>query len=321
MDDSTHTKRYYRKAASGLGRHYSSIEKKTVPGHSLFQAVYVVEDHQYPLTPQMYCQKAVCEKMERSFRSKVDMSVEWVENFQPLADTHTHVLVDSWYLNKRLWKATKLRGWDITGGLKSNRRVRLKDSQGIVTWPTVSEYADTLSAEDFQAVNWPSQDGDHTVYAHLLRTLVKRLGACQVLIIREKQDDPTSTTRFFATSPLKDTLEQVVAAAAQRWTVETLFADFKELMGSDQYQLHSAEAIQRFWALAFCLYQFLDSLRHRLERLENRHISLGEARAWIIDRHETRQLDWICSQATRGAKPALIRQRLHPALPRTFSNC
>jgi len=321
MDDSTHTKRYYRKAASGLGRHYSSIEKKTVPGHSLFQAVYVVEDHQYPLTPQMYCQKAACEKMERSFCSKVDMSVEWVENFQPLPDTHTHVLVDSWYLNKRLWKATKVRGWDITGGLKSNRRVRLEDSQGIVTWPTVREYADTLSAEDFQAVNWPSQDGDHTVYAHLLRTRVKRLGACQVLVIREKQDDPTSTTRFFATSRLKDTLVQVVAAAAQRWTVETLFADFKELMGSDQYQLHSAEAIQRFWALAFCLYQFLDSLRHRLERLENRHISLGEARAWIIDRHETHQFNWICSQVKRGAKPALIKQSLRPALPLFFLNC
>jgi len=215
MDDSTHIKRYYAKTASGLGRHYSTIEKKTVPGHSLFQAVYVVADHQYPLTPRMYCQKTVCEQMKQSFCSKVDMSVELVENFQPLPHTRTHVLIDSWYLNKRLWKAVKIRGWDVTGGLKSNRRVRLTDSQGIVTWPTVSEYADTLSAEDFQVVNWPSQEGNHTVYAHLLRTLVKRLGACQVLVIREKPDDPTSTTRFFATSRLKDTPEQVVAAAAQ----------------------------------------------------------------------------------------------------------
>jgi len=89
----------------------------------------------------------------------------------------------------------------------------------------------------------------------------KNLGACQVLIIREQQDDPTSSTRFFATSRLKDTLEQVVDTAAKRWTVETLFADFKELMGSDQYQLHSAEAIQRFWALALCLY-IIKQFRH-----------------------------------------------------------
>jgi hypothetical protein len=50
------------------------------------------------------------------------------------------VLIDSWYLSKRLWKAVKKRHWDLTGGLKSNRRIRLEDSQGIVTWPTVSEY-------------------------------------------------------------------------------------------------------------------------------------------------------------------------------------
>lgn len=321
MDDSTHIKRYYAKAKSGLGRHYSTIEKKVVQGHSLFQAVYVVEDYQFPLTPQMYCQKAVCEQIERPFCSKVDMSIEVVINFQPLADTHTHVLVDSWYLNKRLWKVIKARRWDITGGLKSNRRIRLKGSQGIVTWPKVSEYAATLSETDFQPITWPRQEGGQTVYAHLVRTLVKNLGACQVLIIREKQNDPTSTTRFFATSRLKDTHDQVVAAAAKRWTVETLFADFKELMGSDQYQLHSAQAIQRFWALALCLYQFLDSLRHRLERLENRHVSLGEARAWVINRHESLLLDWICSQAKNGAKSARIKQILRPALPLTLTNC
>lgn len=321
MDDSTHAKRYYQKVASGLGRHYSSTERKTVLGHNLFQAVYVVEDHQFPLTPQLYCQKAVCEQIEQPFLSKADLAVQTVEDFDPLPDTQTHVLIDSWYLSKRLWKAVKKRHWDLTGGLKSNRRIRLEDSQGIVTWPTVSEYAATLEAEDFQAVLWPNQTGGQTVYAHLLRTQVKKLGACQVLIVREDPKDPLSSTRFFATSRLKDTLEQVVATAAKRWTVETLFEDFKELMGSDQYQLHSAQAIRRFWALALCLYQYLDSLRHRLERLEDRYVSLGKARAWVIQRHEHLQLDWICSQAERDVKPAVLRQVLRPALPLAFSNC
>ena len=322
MDNSTHAKRYYQKVASGLGRHYSSTESKTVAGHSLFQTVYVVEGHQFPLTPQLYCQRTVCEQIEQPFFSKVDLAVQMVEAFAPLPNTHTHVLIDSWYLSKRLWKAVRKRNWDLTGGLKSNRRIRLEDSQGIVTWPTISEYAATLSAEDFQTVLWPNQTGGQTVYAHLLRrTRVKKLGACQVLIIRDVQNDPNSSTRFFATNRLKDTLEQVVATAAKRWTVETLFADFKELMGSDQYQLHSAEAIRRFWALALCLYQYLDSLRHRLERLENRYVSLGEARTWLIQRHELLQLNWICSQAERGAKPAQLKLALRPALSLAFSNC
>ncbi len=318
MDDSTHAKRYYRKVESGLGRHYSNTEGRTVQGHSLFQAVYLLEGHQFPLTPRMYCQKAVCEQNQERFFSKVDLAVKAVEDFEALPDTHTHVLVDSWYLNKRLWKAVRKRGWDLSGGLKSNRSIRLVDSQGIVSWPTVSEYARSLDAEDFQEVIWPNQEGGHTVHAHLLRTRVKKLGACQVLIIREKPNDPNSSTRFYATSRLKDTLTQVVAAIAKRWAVETLFADFKELMGSDQYQLHSAEAIRRFWALGLCLYQYLDSLRQRLQRLERRHFSLGEVRAWVLERHEDQQLDWIYSQARQGAKLSLIKRFLSPDLPLSY---
>jgi hypothetical protein len=70
-----------------------------------------------------------------------------------------------------------------------------------------------------------------------------------VSIVKTSPDDPGEKARFYVTTRLVDTLKQVVQAMALRWTVETLFADFKELMGSDQYQLHSAEAIIRFWAL------------------------------------------------------------------------
>jgi len=49
-------------------------------------------------------------------------------------------------------------------------------------------------------------------------------------------------------------VEQVVGHAAQRWDIEVLF-DFKELVGSDHYQVRSAQGIVRFWALG-CI-QFL----------------------------------------------------------------
>lgn len=197
MDDSTHAKRYY-----------SSTERKPVNGNRLFQVVYVVEEHQHPLTPVMYCQKSVCEQNGKPFFRKVDLAAQTVEVFEPLPNTHTHVLVDSWYLKKRLWKAVRQRYWDLTAGLKNNRTIRLEDSQGIVTWPTVSEYAASLTGEDFQAALWPNQEGGKMIYAHLLRTRVKKLGAYQVLIIRQKQNDPNSSTRFFATTLLKDSLEQ-----------------------------------------------------------------------------------------------------------------
>ncbi len=290
-----------------------------MPGHSLFQGVYRVEGRQYPLDPQMYIQKAVCEREQRTFRSKVDLSLQAVENFEPLPDTHTHVLVDSWYLNKRLWKAVRQRQWDLTGGLKANHKLRVLDPlTGGWMWLRLDDFAEGLSAEPFEPVLWPSQAGDQRVWAYLIRTRIKKLGACQVLIVRPTADAPVSQTRFYITTRLEDTLEQVVETVAKRWTVETLFEDFKELMGSDQYQLRSAEAIRRFWALGLCLYQFLDSLRRRLERIHPRHLTLGETLAWLRHRHTDLALDWIYLLVARGVPFQQVQAQLAPALPPIF---
>ena len=109
---------------------------------------------------------------------------------------------------------------------------------------------------------------------------------------------------------------------AKRWTVETLFADFKELMGSDQYQLHSAEAIRRFWALGLCLYQYLDSLRLRLERINQQHVTLGETLNWLRQRHSYLALQWMYALAARQIPLQQIQAEFVPALtPLTISNC
>jgi len=314
LDDSTHVKRY-AKQMSGLGWHYSSTDQRTMPGHSLFQGLYLVEDRQFPLDSQMYIQKSVCEQEQRPFQSKVDLAVSVVEHFEPLPETHTHVLIDSWYVNKRMWKAVKRRHWDLTGGLKANHKLRTLDAEGQPIWMRLDDFAAELPADQFQPIQWPSQEGEVVVYVYLMRTRVKKLGVCQVLIVKPTTESNGDQARFYMTTRLEDPLEQVVQTVALRWGVETFFADFKELMGSDQYQLHSAEAILRFWALGLCLYQYLDSLRHRLERLNHRHVTLGETLAWLRQRHEDLRVNWICTLTISGFQPRSIRAALAPALP------
>lgn len=235
--------------------------------------------------------------------------------------TCTHVLIDSWYVNKRIWKAVKARKWHLTGGLKKNHKLRVANQEGEKAWMQIDAYAATLPKEAFQPVIWPNQEGGQTVYAHLVRTKVKKLGACQVLIVKTSADDPAEKARFYVTTRLADTLEQVVQAMALRWTVETLFADFKELMGSDQYQLHSAEAIIRFWALGLCLYQYLDSLRHLLKKRSQQEFTLGETPNWVRERNEQLLLKWIFLQVRDGATVQEILECSAPALPVLSANC
>lgn len=313
FDDSTCVQPYARKM-EGQGRHYSSSDKCVMPGHSLFQGMYYLLGRQFPLTPQMYRQQVVCEREGVPFQSKIDMAISAIQTFEPPPETHTHVLVDTWYVAKQVWRAVRQRGWDMTGGLKCNRQLRITTADGERQWQRVDEYAANLASDDFQLVSWPSQEGGRQVYGHLVRTRIKKLGACQVLIIKSASDTTLRETRYWVTSRLNDTLEQVVVAAATRWTVETLFADFKELMGADHYQVRSAQAILRFWALGLFLYQYLDEQRVYLESQRGHHVTLGEVRTRVRQQHADLLLDWITQQVTNGVSTDSIRDRLRPAL-------
>ena len=242
------------------------------------------------------------------------MAYEEVTTFEPPPDSHTHLLVDCWYMARRIWRAARRRGWDVTGGLKSNRVMRVINPDGTRRWVKVREYAASLTADDFEEALWPTEEGDKVVYAHLVKTWVRKLGLCQVLIVKLDPDGDLEHTCYWATSRLDDTLEQVVGHAAQRWTIEVLFADFKELMGSDHYQIRSACGIVRFWALGLCLYQFLDEVRATHYRLWGERLTLGQARQQIRESHWEGLLDWIFDQIESGATRSEIRQALQPAM-------
>jgi len=313
LDDTTHAKRYAR-AQEGLGYHYSSTEKQVVNGHSLFQGVYLLAGRVLPLTPRLYRRKETCEAEGVPFVSKIDLAYQEVTTFTPPPDTHTHLLIDAWYTARIIWRAALDRGWDVTAGLKSNRVMRQIDPDGTQRWVTVQEYAASLSADDFKEVVWPTEEGGKVVYAHLVRTWVRKLGPCQVLIVKPDPHAGPEQTRYWVTSRLEDTVEQVVGHAAQRWDIEVLFADFKELVGSDHYQVRSAQGIVRFWALGWCFIQFLDEVRAEHYRRTGERLTRGQARQQIREAHQQALLDWIFDQIQAGATRAQIRQALEPAM-------
>src|SRR3989442_7652996 len=65
--------------------------------------------------------------------------------------------------------------------------------------------------------------------------------------------------------------EMLLVHFAARWDIEVLFADGKEELGLDQYQLMSASALVRFWTLAMLVYVFLEEERHRLQEQWQHH--------------------------------------------------
>ena len=305
LDDSVHAKPRGRKM-KGLGRHYSSTERRVVRGHCQFSGLYVLLGRRCPLLPRLYRQKAVCEQEQVPFQSKIDLAVQEIEQFQPVAGTHTHVLIDSWYHCKRVRKAAQRREWDVSGGLKSNRVMRLIAPDGSRTWLSVSDYAAQLKPEDWQEAFWPSQEGDQPVYVHALQTWIRKLGPTQLLITCHDKDAPGKSIRYWGTTLLEADAQSVIRVLAVRWSVEVLFEDDKDLLGADQYQLMSADAIVRFWTLVACVGYFLDEQRVAQENLA----TWGDARRAIQKEQQHNLLRWLETQFANGLTTEQIGAQL-----------
>lgn len=310
-DDSTMHKPKGRKM-QGVGKHFSTTAGHPVQGHSMLTTLYVLPTigRRCPGAPSLYRQMEVCRREGVAFKSKVDLVGEQIESFEPVEGTHTHVLVDSWFGCKAVWRAARRRDFSITSGLKANRSIRVEDpaaEQGW-RWQLLSEYVAGLTEADYVVVRWPRNDlhseGEgregRTVYAHAITTRVRKLYKCQVLVVRERLDAPLSEARYWASSDLETGVEEVIGHVAARWDIEVLFADCKELLGLDQYQLMSATAVERFWTLVLAAYTFLDEERARLQTSTTEHVTIGDARREIQRAHRRHLLDWLHQQFVAG---------------------
>jgi hypothetical protein len=265
------------------------------------------------LAPQLYRQQAVCATEQVPFQSKIDLMDDLIQTFQPVPGTRTHVLLDSWYAAKRLWKTARGRGFQISTGLKCNRLLRMEDPDAPNgwRWESLTAYAAGLTAADYQRVTWPSQEAEpRQVWIHVVQTRVKKLYRCQVILVKETLDAPVTQVRYFASSDVAADVPTLVGHLAARWAVEVLFADGKELLGLDQYQLMSAEGIVRFWTLAWAAYTFLDEERARLRKEWQRHVTLGDARRETQRTHWHHLITWIHQQFVAGTQPETVCDRL-----------
>jgi len=310
-DDSTMHKRKGKKM-EGLGVHHSTTEGKRVPGHSLVLGLYLLLGRHCPLAPLMYRQRTVCETEGVPFHSKIALMEERIRTFEPVPGTLTHVLLDTWYGAKSIWQAARRRGFLITSGLKSNRWLRVEDATAPRgwRWQKLADYVAGLRPEDYQRVAWPRQTGERTVYAHVVSTRVRKLYRCQVVVLRTSLAVPLSEARCWASSDLDADLETLIGHIATRWEIEVLFADSKELLGLDQYQLMNATAIVRFWTLALAAYTFLDEERDRLTQARQHHVTMGETRQEVQRLHHRHLIDWMHKQFQSGTVPQQMYELL-----------
>jgi hypothetical protein len=220
------------------------------------------------------------------------MAVDEIEQFEPVPGTQTHVLIDSWYHCRQVRRAAQKRGWEISGGLRSNRRMRQVKEDGSREWIKLSAYAAGLTREDWLEVVWPSDKGGQKMYAHLVPTWIRKLGPALLLITCYDLDEPLKTVRYWGSTVMNLDAQSLTDILAIRWEVETFFEYEKDLLGSDHYQVMTRQAILRFWTLTACLLCFLEEQRAKATEPA---LTCGDIRRRVQDDHRRNLLLWLSS--------------------------
>ncbi len=306
FDDSVHVKPKGRKMG-GLGKHFSSSEQRVVSGHCLFSGLYVLLGQRCPLPAKLYSQQSVCEQEQRPFQSKIAMAVEAIQQFEPVAATDTHVLIDSWYHCRAVRRAAQQRSWQVSGGLKSNRVMRRIAADGSRQWLKLSAYATGLCPADWSEVTWPSEQGGQKLYAHLVSTWVRKLGPTLLLITCHDPHEPLKTVRYWGSTVMDLDAQALVNILAVRWEVETFFEYEKDLLGSDHYQVMTHQAVLRFWTLTTCLLCFLEEQRAALDPSD---LTCGDVRQQIQHDHRRNLLSWLEARFRDGLSINQISSQL-----------
>ena len=313
----------------GIGKHHSTTYDTQVIGHSLVQCLYTVLDRFCPLEPLLYRQKKTAEKEEIPFVSKIDLMIQQIQNFVVPPGTETHVLLDTWYNCKSIWKAARERKFKITTGIKRNRWLRVpceitSDTPKGWKWQKLEDYAASLPENAYQQCSCP-RNPKEKVWVHVVDTRVRKLYRCQIIIVRKNLNDPLSAARFWVTSDWKADAQTCLNVIGVRWDIEVFFEDMKELLGIDQYQLMTTTALLRYWTLCWITFSFLEEIRHELKHNQDKeglmsqameiskeydiylgeyrkayHATLGQALRYVQEKHHNLFLEWVYHHALSG---------------------
>jgi hypothetical protein len=139
---------------------------------------------------------------------------------------------------------------------------------------------------------------------------VRNLGRCQVILVRDSLSAPVKEVRFWASRDLDADAATLIGHLAVRWEIEVLFADTKDLLGLDQYQVMRATAILRFWILVLAAYVLLEEERARLAATTEQHGTIGDAQRAIQRAHWVHLLNWLRQQFQHQEAFAVIARLL-----------
>jgi len=159
-----------------------------------------------------------------------------------------YVLFDSWYASNKLLKFCRRQGWHVICAIKSNRTL-----DGV----KLSEWNQRLKHQPYTRVNPTATDQRKRLY--LVRARRGRLKNVpfEVCVLISKRHRGDKRPKYFLCTDLSLSPQQILTFYQKRWPIEVDNYYVKQLLGLGDFRVQSYEAIEKWFAIIFLAYTFL----------------------------------------------------------------
>ena len=296
IDDTVLEKAGRPKHMEGLGWHYSHSKGRVIYGHSMVSSQYRVGSVSLPYDFQFYRGEKDSLKNKVVFKSKQDIAKAFIREFEPFFNEKIYILLDSWYTSKEVIQATKDRGFNIIGGIKSNRVFRLQENGHK---HRISTYVKNLRNTSFEEVVL----GEGAFLVRRVECFLPGVGNAVILISKRKKD---GSKCFILSTDTSLCNEDILKYYSYRWDIETAYLYCKDRLGLGHYQMRRMKAIEKFCALVFSAFCYLEALR-----FQNKKSSIGQSRWYFRLRRKQHYVEHIVKLAREGVPLKKIYEELN----------
>lgn len=289
IDDTLSTKQISSKNIQGMKFNYSHVSNRNEWSHCIVSLHGHSNGLSLPLDFKTYLSEESSAEQKRSFKTKVELALDTLKGIDIQLERKSYVLTDSWYTSAGFINESQRLGFQVIGGIKSNR---IFYPEGIRS--KLSEYSKTLGEEDLDVVTVKGR----THYVYRYEGAVKGIENIVVLMSWIDEFDSSKPPFYLVTTDASLSSEIIIDYYSHRWEIEVSFRYQKERLGLDNYEMRSLKGIERFWELLYLLYNFLELKRFKNQTTEN----LGK----LIDRLKVKRkrevISYVYEKALSGTK-------------------
>lgn len=236
IDDTVNVKKSAKKM-QGLRFNHSHTEGKRVWSHCVVTSNLVVNNLSIPLQFQPYYSKDVCNDLNRSFKSKVDIAKDFINDFNAPDNCNSiYCLIDSWYTSTPLIESCLKKGFHLIGALKSNRII---NPFGFKV--KLSKLANSIDPNTLDVVIVKGKS--YRVYRY--EGPVGSFDNAIVLICYEINGEDLEPPVYLLSTDVDLSNKTIIEYYGVRWKIETNYKYLKTNLSFDKYRVRSILSIER----------------------------------------------------------------------------